>query len=69
MQQNCNINDNNPFGIILEDPYGKDDIMIQSDVINLKNNRPVKILLRSVDVLHNWYVLNLEQKWMQFQEL
>ena len=57
-----NINDNNPFGIILEDPYGKDDIMIQSDVINLKNNRPVKILLRSVDVLHNWYVPQFRAK-------
>ena len=57
-----NINDNNPFGINLEDPYGKDDIMIQSDVINLKNNRPVKILLRSVDVLHNWYVPQFRAK-------
>ena len=36
--------------------------MIQSDVINLKNNRPVKILLRSVDVLHNWYVPQFRAK-------
>ena len=52
----ANINDSNPFGIILEDPNGKDDVLIQSDVLHIKNNRPVKILLRSVDVLHNWYV-------------
>jgi len=57
-----NINENNPFGIILEDPNGKDDVLIQSDVIHLKNNRPVKILLRSVDVLHNWYVPQFRAK-------
>ena len=58
----ANINDNNPFGIILEDPNGKDDVLIQSDVLHLKNNRPVKILLRSVDVLHNWYVPQFRAK-------
>ena len=57
-----NINDNNPFGINLDDPFGNDDVMIQSDVINLENNRPVKILLRSVDVLHNWYVPQFRAK-------
>jgi len=57
-----NINDNNPFGIIPEDPYGRDDILIQSDVIHLQNNKPVKILLRSVDVLHNWYVPQFRAK-------
>ena len=57
-----NINDNNPFGIILEDPNGKDDVLIQSEEINLQNNIPVKILLRSVDVLHNWYVPQFRAK-------
>ena len=57
-----NIADNNPFGINPDDPFGKDDIMIESDVINLENNRPVKILLRSVDVLHNWYVPQFRSK-------
>ncbi len=57
-----NIDDNNPFGIIPEDPNGRDDILIQSDVIHLKNNKPVKILLRSVDVLHNWYVPQFRAK-------
>ena len=36
--------------------------MIQGDVINLENNKPVKILLRSVDVLHNWYVPQFRAK-------
>ena len=57
-----NINDNNPFGINTDDPYGQDDVIIQSDVLNLKTNRPVKILLRSVDVLHNWYVPQFRSK-------
>ena len=57
-----NINDNNPFGINTDDPYGQDDVMIQSDVLNIENNRPVKILLRSVDVLHNWYVPQFRSK-------
>ena len=57
-----NINDDNPFGINLDDPYGNDDVLIQSDKLNLKNNRPVKILLRSVDVLHNWYVPQFRAK-------
>ena len=57
-----NIADNNPFGINPDDPFGKDDAMIESDVINLENNRPVKILLRSVDVLHNWYVPQFRSK-------
>ena len=57
-----NINDDNPFGINLDDPYGKDDVLIQSDLINLETNQPVKILLRSVDVLHNWYVPQFRAK-------
>ena len=46
----------------MDDPYGSDDILVMSDKINLKNNRPVKILLRSVDVLHNWYVPQFRAK-------
>ncbi len=57
-----NISDDNPFGIIPEDPNGRDDVLIQSDAIHLENNKPVKILLRSVDVLHNWYVPQFRAK-------
>ena len=60
--QIVNINDDNPFGINSDDPYGKDDVMIQSDVLNLQNDKPVKILLRSVDVLHNRYVPQFRAK-------
>ena len=57
-----NINDQNPFGINLDDPNGRDDILIQSDELHLKTNRPVKILLRSTDVLHNFYVPQFRAK-------
>ena len=57
-----NISDENPFGINIDDPFGTDDIMVQSDFINLENEKPVKILLRSVDVLHNWYVPQFRSK-------
>jgi cytochrome c oxidase subunit 2 len=60
--QIININDENPFGINLEDPDGKDDILIQSDVLHLKTDKPVKILLRSLDVLHNFYVPQFRAK-------
>ena len=56
------ISDDNPFGINLDDPNGKDDILIQDDVLHLKTDRPVKILLRSLDVLHNYYVPQFRAK-------
>ena len=57
-----NINDQNPFGINLDDQNGRDDILIQSNELHLKTNRPVKILLRSTDVLHNFYVPQFRAK-------
>jgi cytochrome c oxidase subunit 2 len=57
-----NINDDNPFGINPNDPFGQDDVIIQSDVLNMETDRPIKILLRSVDVLHNWYVPQFRAK-------
>ncbi len=60
--QITNISDENIFGINLDDPYGKDDILIESSELHLKKNKPVKILLRSVDVLHNFYVPQFRAK-------
>ena len=56
------ISDENPFGINLDDINGKDDVLIQSDELHLKTNRPVKILLKSIDVLHNFYVPQFRSK-------
>ena len=60
--QIAKITDENPFGINLDDPNGKDDVLILSDELHLKTNRPVQILLRSVDVLHNFYVPQFRSK-------
>ena len=51
-----NINDKNPFGISLKDINGIDDIVILNEPLHLLKNKPVKVLLRSTDVLHNFYV-------------
>ncbi len=50
------INDENPFGLILEDPNGKDDRLIDGDELHLLLDRTVKFELRTIDVLHNFYV-------------
>ncbi|QUM76978.1 c-type cytochrome [Moritella sp. 24] len=50
------INVNNPFGIDQNDPDGQDDILINSNELHLPIERPVKVLLRSKDVLHNFTV-------------
>ena len=60
--QVAKISDENPFGINLDDLNGRDDVLIQSDELHLKTNRPVQILLRSVDVLHNFYVPQFRYK-------
>ena len=49
------INDDNPFGIDPKDPNGKDDVLIESDDLHLQLDQPVKMLLRSQDVLHDFY--------------
>lgn len=53
---NRNITAENPFGIDPKDPNGKDDILIQADDLHLPIGKPVKVLLRSMDVLHDFYV-------------
>ena len=51
------INDENPFGLILEDPNGKDDLLlIDAQELHVLKDRPVKFELRTIDVLHNFYV-------------
>jgi cytochrome c oxidase subunit 2 len=50
------VTETNPFGINLEDPRGQDDIIVSDPVMHLPVNKPVKALLRSNDVLHNYTV-------------
>ncbi|GIS96801.1 MAG: alternative cytochrome c oxidase subunit 2 [Gammaproteobacteria bacterium] len=57
-----NINGTNPFGINDDDPNGQDDIIINSNEIHLQVNQPVKMLLRSKDVLHDFFVPEFRAK-------
>jgi len=46
----------NPLGVVPDDPAGADDVIIEAGDLHLPVDRPVRMLLRSVDVLHNFYV-------------
>jgi cytochrome c oxidase subunit 2 len=50
------VSDKNPFGINPDDPNGRDDILVSSPEVHLPLGRPVKALLRSIDVLHDFAV-------------
>jgi len=52
----------NPFGINPEDPSGQDDILIARGALHLPVDKPVQVLLRSIDVLHDFYVPNFRVK-------
>ena len=46
----------NPFGVDPLDPLGQDDVLVQDNRLVLPLDVPVKVLMRSKDVLHNFYV-------------
>lgn len=46
----------NPFGIDPKDPAGHDNVIINSGEVHLPLGKPVKVLLRSNDVLHDFFV-------------
>ena len=50
------VSDKNPFGINPDDPHGQDDVLIASPELHLPIGKPVKALLRSIDVLHDFTV-------------
>ncbi|NQD94382.1 c-type cytochrome, partial [Pseudomonas sp. CrR25] len=52
----------NPFGLDRNDPLGQDDVLIRNNEVRLPLGRPVKVLLRSKDVLHNFYVPQIRSK-------
>ena len=56
------VSDNNPFGMNPGDPNGQDDILITSPELHLPIDKPVKLLLRSKDVLHNFSVAQIRVK-------
>jgi len=52
----------NPFGINPEDPNGQDDVLVEADDMHLPTGAPLKFLMRSIDVLHNFYVPEFRAK-------
>jgi cytochrome c oxidase subunit 2 len=56
------VSDKNPFGINPDDPNGQDDILVASPEVHLPIGKPVKVLLRSIDVLHDFTVAQFRVK-------
>ena len=56
------VSDSNPFGMNPDDPDGQDDVLISSPELHLPIGKPVKALLRSIDVLHNFTVPQFRAK-------
>ena len=56
------VSDKNPFGMNPDDPNGQDDVLISSPELHLPVGRPVKALLRSIDVLHDFAVPQFRAK-------
>jgi len=54
--------DENPYGLNPEDPNSKDDILVKAADLLFKINQPVKVELRSLDVLHNFYIPQFRAK-------
>ena len=52
----------NPFGMNPDDPRGQDDVLVASNEVHLPIDRPVKLLLRSQDVLHDFAVAQFRVK-------
>lgn len=57
-----NIAGDNPLGVNPADPRGRDDLIVATGELHVPLNRPVKVLLRSVDVLHDFYVPQIRAK-------
>lgn len=52
----------NPLGINPHDRFGQDDVVVEVDDLHLPIGKPVKMVLRSVDVLHDFYVPEFRAK-------
>jgi len=52
----------NPLGLNPNDPNGKDNVVIVGDDLHLPVGKPVRVWLRSVDVVHDFYVPEFRAK-------
>ncbi|MBH5386474.1 cytochrome c oxidase subunit II [Bradyrhizobium diversitatis] len=57
-----NIASDNPMGLNRDDRHAQDDVVIENADLHLQVGKPVKVLLRSVDVLHDFYVPEFRAK-------
>jgi cytochrome c oxidase subunit 2 len=56
------IDADNTFGLNPKDPYGQDDVLIETSELHMPLGKPVKMVLRSKDVLHDFYVPEFRAK-------
>jgi cytochrome c oxidase subunit II len=56
------VNPDNPLGINPQDGFGQDDVIVEADDLHLPIGKPVKMVLRSIDVLHDFYVPEFRAK-------
>ncbi len=52
----------NPFGLNPDDPNAQDDVLVNDSELHLPIDKPVQVLLRSKDVLHDFYVPHFRVK-------
>jgi cytochrome c oxidase subunit II len=57
-----NVSSDNPLGLNPNDPNGHDDVVIEGNDLHLPLGKPVKLLLRSIDVVHSFYVPEFRAK-------
>jgi cytochrome c oxidase subunit II len=57
-----NVSPENPLGLNANDPSAQDDVLIEGQDLHLPLNRPVKVLLRSIDTIHDFYVPQFRAK-------
>lgn len=57
-----NVSTDNPLGLDSNDPNSQDDVVIEGGELHLPIGKPVKALLRSIDVLHDFYVPEFRAK-------
>jgi cytochrome c oxidase subunit II len=56
------VSSKNPLGLTPNDPDVPDDVVIEADDLHLPLGKTVKLLLRSIDVLHSFYVPEFRTK-------
>ena len=56
------VDSGNPLGLDPLDPHTQDNILVLGGDLHLPVNKPAKLLLRSIDVIHDFYVPEFRAK-------